>query len=456
MLDSPILEVIIGLIFVYTLLSIIVTQINSFIVNLSRTGARNLRDTVVDMLKDPNIYDHVLRHPRINMIDPPQTITAVPTPVTDGVPPQVTSEQQIASQISSKTGRLYQISYKLIVWPLTVLMDLLRTSKRAPSHDNLNNVTYIQPTTFADTLIRIIVEGSREETRQALFADLNKAIAQVPQASSYAGALVALHRFTSTCKDMDKVREILNELPESEYKELLLGEVTKLEATLASLRLPPDPVLYLIRGVEKLPDGEFKDAIKAVIYSAPDMETARKNIEGWFNEWMGRATRSYERFMQRLSLTIGITVALLLNADTLHLAETFWNDPALREVVVNSADQALQTQEGGTAETTANAGTQEAVQTALDDLLELRLPIGWEITRIEDDPNSTEDDLLRENPRNLWNFWPGNSSQFLELWIAKILGLLLTMIAIAQGAPFWFNILNRLMRGNQPREEKSS
>ena len=43
---------------------------------------------------------------------------------------------------------------------------------------------------------------------------------------------------------------------------------------------------------------------------------------------------------------------------------------------------------------------------------------------------------------NLWNLWPGNGNPgWFSLLLAKLVGLAVSAIAAAQGAPFWFDLL---------------
>ena len=55
---------------------------------------------------------------------------------------------------------------------------------------------------------------------------------------------------------------------------------------------------------------------------------------------------------------------------------------------------------------------------------------------------------LRLSARNLWEYSPVNNPDgFFGLLILKLVGLLITTIALTQGAPFWFDLLRRLTRG---------
>ena len=51
-------------------------------------------------------------------------------------------------------------------------------------------------------------------------------------------------------------------------------------------------------------------------------------------------------------------------------------------------------------------------------------------------------DPLRDT-RNLWNVLPGGNPGWFGLLVEKLVGLLLTTIAVMQGAPFWFDLLRR-------------
>ena len=61
-------------------------------------------------------------------------------------------------------------------------------------------------------------------------------------------------------------------------------------------------------------------------------------------------------------------------------------------------------------------------------------------TVLENNPN----DLRLGDSHNLWNLIPGNNPDWLWIISIKVLGIAATMLAIGQGAPFWFNILKQL------------
>jgi hypothetical protein len=68
------------------------------------------------------------------------------------------------------------------------------------------------------------------------------------------------------------------------------------------------------------------------------MGQARQRLETWFDDAMKRLGGAYKRKAQIASLIIGIALALVLNADSLAIANKLWTDPLVREAVVAQAD----------------------------------------------------------------------------------------------------------------------
>ncbi|MEO8394802.1 MAG: hypothetical protein ABI700_17540 [Chloroflexota bacterium] len=50
-----------------------------------------------------------------------------------------------------------------------------------------------------------------------------------------------------------------------------------------------------------------------------------------------------------------------------------------------------------------------------------------------------------DSQRNLWLLIPGHSPNWFGLFLRKVIGVAVTVIAIGQGAPFWFDLIRRLV-----------
>jgi len=144
---------------------------------------------------------------------------------------------------------------------------------------------------------------------------------------------------------------------------------------------------------------------------------AKARVESWFNNSMERLGGAYKRRMQIVAIVAGIIVAVALNVDSAAIASSLWKDPVVRQAVVA---QASQMQEPNTQNGQAPSVDEIAKNVAA--LGELSLPIGWSKDNLPKDANG---------------------------WGAKVIGLLVSGMAAAQGAPYWFDLMRKLLsRGN--------
>jgi hypothetical protein len=207
--------------------------------------------------------------------------------------------------------------------------------------------------------------------------------------------------------------------------------------------------------IAKLANEELKTALLTLIDEANgDLERARANIERWYDDAMDRVSGWYKRRAGFTVLVLGMVIAAAINADTINLATALARDGALRSAVVAAAEQRLATatnaspaipQQPAPASAPSDPDGRQrlasaAVDRAYDEMKSLGLPIGW----VARTPTNQND--LRRVPDNAAG------------WLLKIIGVLLTGFAISQGAPFWFDLLNKFMviRSTVKPKEKSA
>jgi len=179
----------------------------------------------------------------------------------------------------------------------------------------------------------------------------------------------------------------------------------------------------LQNGIKGLPDGDVKKALLAAIQTCSnDLAAAQKAIEAWFDDAMDRVSGWFKRHTQIVILAIAVGLTVVANADTLHIVHQLSVDPALRNAVV---DQAKAKSEKGDA---------AALEPLTDENKQvLGQVVGWQNVQLHKDFNE---------------------------WFFRIFGWLLTAFAVSLGAPFWFDILNKVMNlrstGKSPTEKSKS
>ncbi len=170
-------------------------------------------------------------------------------------------------------------------------------------------------------------------------------------------------------------------------------------------------------GIGRIGNGPVQRALlTAIDTAAGDLEQAQKNIEAWYDGSMERVTGWYRRSTQKILFVIGLAVACGGNIDLIRIADHLYKNGPARAALVEQAQKA--------------AGDEELLQSNYREIQAeikgLALPIGWT------DPGAVN--------------------------AASAVGWLLTALASMLGAPFWFDILGKIMTVRstlRPREASS-
>ena len=112
----------------------------------------------------------------------------------------------------------------------------------------------------------------------------------------------------------------------------------------AAGEIPPsadNPVLRLrdtICSSPLLTEVSRRSLVTCLDAAGKDVVKARENIENWYNSSMDRVSSWYKRRAQLTILVIGFFVAITVNVDTITVAKRLSTDKALRESLVAAAD----------------------------------------------------------------------------------------------------------------------
>jgi hypothetical protein len=165
-----------------------------------------------------------------------------------------------------------------------------------------------------------------------------------------------------------------------------------------------------------------------------DLTKTQVYLENWYNSSMDRVSGWYRRSSQWVLFWIGLFVAVALNVNPLTVAAYLAHNDVARAAMTARAEAAVK---GAKFE----ASDYHAYYDAKSELDSLALPIGW---------NNGHGMALRpQAPATKFDVW--------NQLLGPLLGWLLTAVAITLGAPFWFDILNKVMviRSTVKPHEKS-
>lgn len=199
-----------------------------------------------------------------------------------------------------------------------------------------------------------------------------------------------------------------------------------------------------------------------VVAAAADVAVFRSNIEGWFNAEMDRVSGWYKRDTKKVLVILSVIVVLALNIDTIGMARALWESPQTRSLVQAAAEAqinaaATSTTVAGhaasppaivcpapsavTSTTSTSPPTTSVLQSAascVDGLRSLGVPIGWTFAACAP-PNKCAT-FLAKLGHGITVGWDHQGVGSLAL---KLLGWILSIIALSMGAPFWWDLLNR-------------
>jgi hypothetical protein len=206
---------------------------------------------------------------------------------------------------------------------------------------------------------------------------------------------------------------------------------------------PPDPErardLNDVReAIAKLPDGPTRQALMSLVADTQkDIVEFQLKVEGWFNDSMDRAAGWYKHRAQNILLCIGLALTVMLNVDTIKLAQSLWNNPVARQATVELAQRYVNQNK----ELPQNDEQLQQQATKLVNLgQQLPFPFGWHDWK---GPSGSGDG--------------GGKSRAVMFWAQTAVGWLITTLALSLGAPFWFDTLNKFMvvRSTVKPKEKS-
>ncbi len=186
------------------------------------------------------------------------------------------------------------------------------------------------------------------------------------------------------------------------------------------------------------------------------LASARSQVEQWFDNSMDRLSGWYKRRMQILSLMVGIFLAVFFNVDTLQVTTYLWRDPILRQALATQAEIFIRENPQGIQSTDAT----QVYRLQLE-FSQLNVPVGWLGTPLpatssggvpQGDGTEKRCTMQPSSTIDLFGFVAGgkcypiiNTPGDLTGWLIKLVGLIVTGMATAQGAPFWFDVLKNVI-----------
>lgn len=183
-----------------------------------------------------------------------------------------------------------------------------------------------------------------------------------------------------------------------------------------------------VNGVNKalLPNSDLQRTLLVMSSDAADMVQLRASIESWFNSSMDRVSAWYKNKSQGFVFAIALMISLACNADSIKIARDLYNNEPLRTAWLAQAQGYVASHKVDVATPKDNDQT---FKEAVKQINTLGLSWGW-------------------------------GANWQSQLLSSLPGIILTALAISLGAPFWFDLLNKLVNiravGKPPAMEKTA
>jgi hypothetical protein len=454
---GAIVEVAIGLIFVWIVLSLTIIQIQEWINVRLDQRARDMEDAIHEMLANPNLKAQLYDHPVIRALtskkrNEPSRIPAwfYRYPLLRGFTKEI---RKLPSYIPSQQFSL-------------ALFDIAMT---AGTESSLIQQGLLK--------VRDDLQSDQKMTREeAVITELNLLIEFARSAASTEAGTAFTKRtlaaLKTTAEEFSLKYPDLRPLIDAALEEAGKRK-NEIDDLLKNKNVPrgEDAFTNLRRGVTALSviSPEVNQTLNALLANIEEyvgekeskLAKARQNVEKWFDDSMDRVSGVFKRHSQWLALIIGLGIAAILNVDSVDLTLYLWREPTVRQALAENASRFELSQQE------LEANPEEALQNFRNQFVGLSLPIGWGFTRVS--TSAFYDDQCQLFPGEGQSFGlpvigsnlcltPPNSNNQANLGL-KVLGIFLTALAARQGAPFWFDVLKRVVNlrgtGANPAEKET-
>jgi hypothetical protein len=174
--------------------------------------------------------------------------------------------------------------------------------------------------------------------------------------------------------------------------------------------------------------------------SQGDTQKFKGILEDWFGEMMNRTTGWYKKCTQVILLIVGLSIAIAFNVDTIKIIKTLQNNPSIREQVLaqaNAFSKAHPKLEGVPITRENDSEIKDKAKINKQDIQkDINAKLYNQAIHLVNNDISSVNNVLAIG-------WTGGFYKNFDC-LTSILGWILTALAISMGAPFWFDLLNKL------------
>lgn len=186
-----------------------------------------------------------------------------------------------------------------------------------------------------------------------------------------------------------------------------------------------------------------------------DLQNFQRQIEDYYNAAMDRGAGIYIRNTKKTILAISFIITIVLNVDSIHISKTLWGNP---DALKQTADNIQQTVKNISPDSSGNFHLAE-IKFQNNQVVITKDSVVKRETKMLNGMINGTDTLVHHIQQSVIYLkssgipigWTSNNvphGSWLEfLWglFIKIIGISFTAFALLLGAPFWFDLINKIV-----------
>ena len=176
--------------------------------------------------------------------------------------------------------------------------------------------------------------------------------------------------------------------------------------------------------ISQIQDEDLRNVLNQLMQESEEhLDTFKERVRNWYDNIMGRASGWYKKSTQKILVVVGLLIAVTFNADTIALYQHLESSPESVERLVALAENFVDENDGVSLQQ-----QDREFEEAYDNLKGI---INTEINQIQTYGIGWKNVNLFAMERSQWGI--------------KILGWIVTALSISLGAPFWFDLLRKVV-----------
>lgn len=187
-------------------------------------------------------------------------------------------------------------------------------------------------------------------------------------------------------------------------------------------------------------------ALQPLIAAATDVEETKKAVGNWYQATMDRTSGWYKKSVQKRLLVLGFIAAAIFNVDSITVASSLLKSKELSRALADMAETATPglAQQIDPAEVDEIKKTLTQTAEQVRSLREAGLPVGYACLSsvVLNDPKANAP-LAGSIVRLCLDSFQKEVT--LPVALQHLIGWLITGFAVSFGAPFWFDLLNKVI-----------